>query len=224
MASIRTPCLCLVTDGRFWQPDPRELERKVDLALKGGVDVVQLREKGLAGGPLLEIARGLRRVTEGRALLFINERVDVAMACDADGVQLGEDGIPVEVARRVAGPGLLLGRSVHTVTGAVTAEEEGADFLLVGTVFPTRSHGGGESAGTELLAAVAGHVTIPFAGIGGITASNVDQVMQADASGAAVISAILGADDPCEAARGLRRSMADAFEEHPVSGARGVTR
>ena len=140
MSAIPAPCLCLVTDGRFWRPDSRELERKVDLALQGGVDLVQLREKGLTGGPLLELACGLRRVTEGRALLFVNERVDVAAACGADGVQLGEEGLSVQAARRVAGPGMLVGRSVHTVEGAVTAAGEGADLLLLGAVFATPSH------------------------------------------------------------------------------------
>ena len=219
MRSIPTPWLCLVTDGRFWQPDPRELERKVDLSLQGGVDMVQLREKGLAGGPLLELAQGLRRVTEGRALLFVNERVDVAVACGADGVQLGEDGLSVEAARRVAGPGLLVGRSVHTVAGAVTAEREGADLLLAGAVFPTQSHVGGGSAGAGLLAAAAAHVKIPLAGIGGVTAGNVGEVMKAGATGAAVIRAILGADDPRRAARELRRAMDEAVQARPVSGA-----
>jgi thiamine-phosphate diphosphorylase len=216
--------LCLVTDGRFWQPDPRELERKVDLSLQGGVDMVQLREKGLAGGPLLELAHGLRRVTEGRALLFVNERVDVAMACGADGVQLGEDGLSVQAARRVAGPGLLVGRSVHTAAGAVAAEKEGADILLVGAVFPTQSHVGGQSAGAGLLAEAAGRVTIPIAGIGGITAGNVGEVMRAGAAGAAVIRAILGADDPCRAARELRNTMDEAVEARRVSGLGRVTR
>jgi thiamine-phosphate pyrophosphorylase len=211
--------LCLVTDGRFWQPDPRDLERKVALSLEGGVDVVQLREKGMAGGPLLELARGLRRITDGRALLFVNERVDVAMACGADGVQLGEDGLSVQAARRVAGPGLLVGRSVHTVAGAVTAEREGADLLLAGAVFPTQSHVGGASAGAGLLAAAAAHVKIPLAGIGGVTAGNVGEVMKAGATGAAVIRAILGADDPRRAARELRRAMDEAVQARPVSGA-----
>ena len=224
MASIRTPCLCLVTDGRFWQPDPRDLERKVALSLEGGVDVVQLREKGMAGGPLLELARGLRRITDGRALLFVNERVDVAMACGADGVQLGEDGLSVQAARRVAGPGLLVGRSVHTAAGAVTAEKEGADILLVGAVFPTQSHVGGQSAGAGLLVEAAGRVTIPIAGIGGITAGNVGEVMRAGAAGAAVIRAILGADDPCRAARELRNTMDEAFEARRVSGVGRVAR
>lgn len=219
MSAIPAPCLCLVTDGRFWRPDPRELERKVDLAIQGGVDLVQLREKGLAGGPLLEAACGLRRVTEGRALLFVNERVDVAAACGADGVQLGEEGLSVQAARRVAGPGMLVGRSVHTVEGAVTAQEEGADLLLVGTVFPTPSHAGGQPAGTGLLAAAAARVKTPLAGIGGITAANVGEVMKAGATGAAVIRAILGAEDPRRAARELRDAMDEAAEARPVSRA-----
>ena len=222
MGAIPTPCLCLVTDGRFWQPDPRELERKVDLALQGGVDLVQLREKDLAGGTLLEVARGLRRVTQDRALLFVNERVDVAVACGADGVQLGEGGLPVEAARRAAGPGMLVGRSVHTAKGAVTAEGEGADLLLVGAVFPTQSHAGARPAGTGLLAAAAGRVKIPLAGIGGITAANVGEVMEAGATGAAVIRAVLGAEDPRRAAQELRTAMDEAVEAvkaRPVSGA-----
>ena len=219
MGPIGTPCLCVVTDGRFWQPDPRVLERKVDLSIQGGVDMVQLREKDLAGGPLLELARGLRRVTEGRALLFVNERVDVAVACGADGVQLGEAGLSVEAARRIAGPGLLVGRSVHTVAGAVTAEREGADLLLAGAVFPTRSHVERGAAGTGLLAAAAARVKIPLAGIGGITAGNVGEVMKAGEAGAAVIRAILGADDPRRAARELRKAMDEAVEARPASGA-----
>ena len=219
MSAIPAPCLCLVTDARFWQPDLRELERKVDLAIRGGVDLVQLREKGLAGGPLLELACSLRRVTEGRALLFVNERVDVAAACGADGVQLGEEGLSVRTARRVAGPGMLVGRSVHTVEGAVTAQGEGADLLLVGAVFPTESHAGGRPAGTGLLAAAAARVKTPLAGIGGITAANVGEVMKAGATGAAVIRAILGAEDPQRAARELRSAMDEAAGARQASGA-----
>ena len=219
MSAIPAPCLCLVTDGRFWQPDLRELERKVDLAIRGGVDLVQLREKGLAGGPLLELACSLRRVTEGRALLFVNERVDVAAACGADGVQLGEEGLSVQAARRVAGPGMLVGRSVHTVEGAVTAQEEGADLLLVGAVFTTPSHAGAQPAGTGLLAAAAAQVKTPLAGIGGITAANVGEVMKAGAAGAAVIRAILGAEDPQRAARELRSAMDEAAGARQASGA-----
>ena len=224
MASVPLPCLCLVTDRRFWHPDPLELERKVDRALDGGVNMVHLREKELAGGPLLELARALRRVTEGRALLFVNERVDVAVACGADGVQLGEDGLSVAAARRVAGPGMLVGRSVHSVEGAITAEGLGADFLLVGTVFPTDSHSRAAPAGTGLLARVAERVGIPFAGIGGITATNVGLVMEAGATGAAVISAVLGVEDPNRAAQDLRQAMDRAPKRPPVASGRTVRR
>jgi len=201
------PCLCLVTDRRLCHSDPQELEERVTRAVKGGVNLVQLREKDLSGGQLLELAERLRKVTRGLALLFINERVDVAVACGADGVQLGEEGMPVEAARKVAGESLLISRSVHSQEGALTAEAQGADFLVVGTIFPTGSHPGAEAAGPQLLSSIAGRTSIPFAGIGGINTANVSQVISAGASGAAVISAILAAEDPELAARELRMAI-----------------
>ena len=207
------PSLCLVTDRRFCSSGPRDLEKAVAGAVKGGVDLVQLREKDLPGGELLEMANRLRRVTEGSALLFVNGRVDVALACGADGVQLGEDAIPVEAARRVAGESLMVGRSVHNLEGAVEAEAAGADFLVVGTVFPTGSHPHGETVGPQLLAEVAKRVRIPFLGIGGIHAGNLRRVMAEGASGAAVISAILSDPDPREAASQLKGAMEEAWGE-----------
>ena len=100
---IPIPCLCLVTDRRLCNSDPEELERRVAGAVRGGVNMVQLREKDLTGGRLLELALRLRKATNGSALLFVNERADVALACGADGVQLGEEGLPPEAARKVAG-------------------------------------------------------------------------------------------------------------------------
>ena len=186
---------------------------------------MQLREKDLPGGQLLELAGKLRRVTEGSALLFVNGRVDVALACGADGVQLGEDAFPVEAARRVAGERLIVGRSVHSLEGALEAEEVGADFLVVGTVFPTGSHPDGDTVGPQLLSEVAKRVRIPFLGIGGIHAGNLRRVMAEGASGAAVISAILSAPDPHEAAAQLKAAMKAAWKElgtgtAPVTGAR----
>ena len=98
---IPVPCLGLVTDRGLCASDSEELVRRVAQAVRGGVNLVQLREKGLPGGQLLRLAEDLRNVTSGRALLFINERVDVAIACGADGVQLGEEGLPVEAARLI---------------------------------------------------------------------------------------------------------------------------
>jgi len=222
---IPAPSLCLVTDRRLCSSGSQGLEKAVAGAVRGGVDLVQVREKDLSGVRLLELAGRLRRVTEGSALLFVNGRVDVALACGADGVQLGEDAIPVEAARRVAGDALIVGRSVHTLEGALEAEQAGADFLFVGTVFPSGSHPDGETVGTQLLSEVSKRVRIPFLGVGGIDSSRVSQVMAAGASGAAVISAILSAPDPREAASYLRGAMDEAWRKPatavaPVTGTR----
>ena len=168
---VPTPCLCLVTDRRLCHFDAGELEEKVRLAVKGGVNLVQLREKDLPGIQLLSLAERLRKVTDGSALLFINERVDVALACGADGVQLGEQALPVESVRRVAGESLLIGRSVHSLEGALAAADQGADLLVVGSVFPTGSHLDVEPVGPGLLSRIAGMLSIPFLGIGGISGS-----------------------------------------------------
>ena len=208
---IPIPWLCLVTDRRLCHSSPRELEERVAQAVEGGVNLVQMREKDLPGRQLLELAKRLRKVTKGSALLCINERVDVAMACDADGVQLGEDALPVGAARDVAGARLLIGRSVHSLEGALDAQAEGADFLVAGPVFPTASHSGTEPAGPRLLVQVAERTVIPLAGIGGITAANISEVIGAGASGAAVISSILASEDPEGAARGLRYAIDEAW-------------
>ena len=131
---LPVPCLALVTDRRLCPPG--SLADRVERAIAGGVDLVQLREKDLPAGELMALARELRRVTRGRALLLVNDRVDVALACEADGVQLGEAGVPANVARKLMGPELLIGRSVHGEAGARQAEADGADFLVVGTIFP----------------------------------------------------------------------------------------
>lgn len=210
-ASLPLPCLCLVTDRRLCNTDAGELEYRVAEAVAGGVDVVQLREKDLPAGQVLELAHRLNRVTSGSALLLINDRLDVALACGADGVQLGEGALPTTAARRVVGEELLIGRSVHSPEGATAAEGEGADFLVVGAVFSTRSHADVIPSGPDLLGRVAAKTDLPLFGIGGISTANVGQVIAAGASGVAVISAILGATDPEEAARKLKEAMADAW-------------
>ena len=208
---IPTTCLCLVTDRKLCHSSPLGLERIVALAVQNGVNMVQLREKDLPTVQLLELAERLRLITEGSALFFVNDRVDVAMACGADGVQLGEESIPVEAARRAVGDKLHVGRSVHSLEGALTAEAGGADFLIVGSVFPTISHDKAEVVGPQLFFRVAAKAGIPLLGIGGVTAANVGKVIAAGASGAAVIRAILGADDPGVAARGLREAIDAAW-------------
>ncbi len=202
--------LCLVTDRLRCAGRP--LEEVVEAAVSGGVDMVQLREKDMASGPLLELALRLRHVTASRASLFVNDRIDVALACGADGVQLGENSIPVEAARDLAGGGLLVGRSVHSVESAVDANRAGADLLVFGSIFATASHPGQLPKGTAPLVEVSRHGTLPVLGIGGITPGNAGEVMEAGASGAAVITSITESPDPREAARTLKRAMTDAWK------------
>lgn len=199
--ALDLPALCLVTDRRRCQG--RTLEEVVEAAVAGGVRMVQFREKDLSASELLRLAQRLRAITVGRALLFVNDRVDVAVAAGADGVQLGEKGLPVEAARRAAGDALLIGRSVHEVEGGTRAEAEGADLLILGSIFSTESHPVGVPTGLRPLQKLSSSVLVPVLGIGGVSTANVGEVMDAGAAGAAVISAITKSADPTQAAREL---------------------
>ena len=200
------PALCLVTNRHLARGRP--LPELVSEAVEGGVNIVQLREKDMPAGELLALAKAIRDVTRhAKALFLVNDRVDVALAVGADGVELGEDALPVAAVRRIAGRRLLIGRSVHSLDGAREAEAQGADFLVVGTIFPTRSKPGARTAGLELLDRVHSAVRIPFLAIGGVNPTNVAQVMAQGAAGIAVITAILGSKDPRQAARELKQAM-----------------
>ncbi len=207
------PCLCLVTDRRLG--GDQTLVSKVAQAVAGGVNLVQLREKDLPGRPLMNLATELRAVISSSALLLINERADVAAAARADGVQLGEEALPTKEVRKILGPEALIGRSVHSEQGAKLAEAEGADFLLVGTMYATSSHPGHEPAGPELIRRIAAGCSLPLMGIGGINEVNLGPVLEAGAQGVAVISSILAAPDPEKAARGLRQAMLAALPVSP---------
>ena len=212
--ALPDPCLCLVTDRTVG--DEATLVARVAEAVGGGVDMVQLREKDLHGAQLLDLAQRLQEAMGDRALLVINERVDVAAALPAQGVQLGEDAIPVAAARRILGPDMLIGRSVHSVEGASQAVSDGADFLVVGTMFASRSHPGEEPAGPELLRRIVPQCPLPAVGIGGITADNCGQVMEAGAMGVAVITGILADARPGEAARKLKEAVLAARAQRQV--------
>ena len=203
------PCLCLVTDrGRTASDDVVDTARG---AVAGGVGMVQLREKDCPAGELLALARELRSVTEGRALLIVNDRVDIALLSGADGVQLGENGLDAASARRLVGSEMLIGRSVHSVEGAVEAEATGADFLVLGTIFQTASHPGADAGGLNLVRDVTDRVGIPVIGIGGISESNVAGLVESGAAGAAVITAISMAADPKAASLKIRETMRHAY-------------
>ena len=201
-AGLARPVLMLVTD-RHLAGGQDELVRKVSEAAAGGANVVQLREKDLDDTELLVLARRLRKAIAGRAKLLVNSRVDVAEAAKADGVHLSENA-PRLACRPQYG---LVGRSVHSLEAAHRAEDEGADCVVFGPVFSTRSHPGVSPSGVGALADVAGSVRIPVIAIGGITVERVAEVMDAGAAGVAVIRAILGAPSPRTAAEELSREL-----------------
>ena len=178
------PLLCLVTDRTLG--DEATIVDRIAAAVAGGVDMVQLREKDMPGGRLLELANQINDATEGRSLLMINERADVALAAGAPGVQLGEEGLPVSTAKQILGPDRLVGRSVHSVEGAVEAAHQGADLLVVGTMYATRSHPGAAAIGPGLVRETAKRCSVPIIGIGGINTSNLGKVLRAGACGSAI--------------------------------------
>ena len=173
--------------------------------------MVQLREKDLSARDLFELGTRVQNAIAGRAKLILNDRVDVALALNADGVQLPEDGFSVADARRIVGPDLLIGRSVHSVSGAVEAQSDGADFLIAGTIFPSPSHPDGPAQGTNFLHALDREVSLLILAIGGVTSQNLREVMEAGCSGVAVISAISEAEDPGAATRSLLDEMVRTF-------------
>ncbi|MBI2886231.1 MAG: thiamine phosphate synthase [Chloroflexi bacterium] len=201
MPRLPRPCLMLVTDRRLCHGI--SLPEAARLAVEAGVSAVQFRERDLPAGEQLELAAQVKRSIGSRALFIVNDRVDVALALGADGVQLPESGLPVAEARRLLGPDALIGRSVHSLQGAIAAERAGADYLIFGPVYATRTHPGAPPAGRQALREVAQAVSIPVLAIGGVAAEQVREVLQAGAAGAAVVSAILGTFDPKAAAAAL---------------------
>ncbi|SFR63400.1 thiamine phosphate synthase [Halogeometricum limi] len=185
----------------------------VRAAIEGGVDVVQLREKHATARERYELGRELRELTrEADVPLVVNDRLDLAVAVDADGVHLGDDDLPVSVAREQLGDGAIVGRSVSTVEAAREAERAGADYLGVGAVFATRTkdvRADDAEIGLSRVEAIAEAVEIPFVGIGGVTSENAGDVVAAGADGVAVVSEITAADDPAAATRRLRAAVED---------------
>ena len=181
----------------------RSLRLVVEAALRGGARAFQLREKDLSPRELYPLALEMRQLTQTYgAHLLINDRIDVALAVDADGVHLTTTSLPASIARRVLGPERLIGVSTHTLTEAQVAADEGADFLVFGPVFFTPSKAPyGEPVGLDALRAVRAAVNVPILAIGGIKKANLDQVLAVGADGIAVISAIISADDPMAASQ-----------------------
>ena len=178
-----------------------------EAAILGGADVLQLRDKESTSGRLFQVALQLRKLTrEAKVPLIVNDRLDIALAVDADGVHLGQADLPASVARNIMGSGRILGVSAETVAEAMAAEKDGADYLGVGPVFEARGTkpDAGDPRGLELIAEIRRHCRLPIVAIGGIDAENARKVLEAGADAAAVISAIAAADDIEEAARRMK--------------------
>lgn len=177
----------------------------IKLALKGGVTTVQVREKGLTTHELYSLALELREVTSDfNANLIINDRVDIALAVEADGVHLGWQSLPFPVVRRLLGSEKLIGISTHGRQEALQAKDFGADYITLGPVFETPSKSGLlQPTGTGEIQNIKNEVKIPVIALGGINVENVEAVLAAGADGIAVISSIMYADDPEDAAKNL---------------------
>jgi thiamine-phosphate pyrophosphorylase len=197
------PSLLVITDRTATRGRP--LREIVRAALRGGARLVQLREKDLDGGALLDLALELRRESRrAGARLLVNDRIDVALAADADGVVLPADSFPTDAARRLLGSDKLLARSTHSAAEVARAAHEGCNFALFGPIFATPSKRAyGAPQGIEGLRSAVAPAAIPVFAVGGITAQNARQAIEAGAHGVAVIREVMDSADPGESVRRL---------------------
>jgi thiamine-phosphate pyrophosphorylase len=206
--------LYLITDRKV---ATKPLPEAVRLALEGGVRAVQLREKDLPVRELLCLALELRSITrEYGAKLFINDRVDVAVSVDADGVHLGHQSIPVVAAKKVVGKSMMIGVSTHNLDEAKAAETGGADFITFGPIFDTPSKVKKVvPVGIEAIKSIKSGINIPIFALGGVKSGFSGQILASGAHGISMISAILGADDIRKAAEVLVQEIAGAGKGTP---------
>ena len=210
MESNARLALHVLTD-RAWSRG-RDTLSVASAALAGGATVIQLRDKTASTRQLIEEGLALRALTRQRnALLIVNDRIDVALAVDADGAHVGQDDMPAVLARKLLGPERILGVSASDAREAQDAVAAGADYLGVGPIYPTRGKAdAGPPTGLALLSELAERYPIPLVAIGGISAANAQQVIRAGAHGIAVITAVVNAEDIGAAARELYEQVSAA--------------
>lgn len=204
------PPLYLITDRR--QTGGRPLEDVVEAALAGGVRAIQLRERDLPTRNLLSLAQTLRALTRRySACLLINHRIDICLACEADGIHLRSNSLPTRVVRKILGDQKIIGVSVHSLQEARQAQDEGASFVALGPVYPTASKQlYGRPIGLKTLRTVRAAIQLPLYALGGIRAAQIREVLAGGADGVALISAILSAENPRQSAEAL------LLELHPA--------
>lgn len=197
--------LYLVTDRELL--GERDLEDCIELAIQGGVTLVQLREKSVSTLKFLQLAIKVKEITSHYHIpLIINDRLDIAMAVDADGLHVGQDDLPMLKARELF-PNKIIGVSVSTLAEALIAQQQGADYLGVGAVFSTTTKTDAPEVSLDQLALIKKSVTIPVVAIGGINRTNLQQVMATGVDGVSVVSAILAQEDILKAATQLQKLM-----------------
>ena len=199
---INNLSLILITDRNLCK---QPLIDTISSALKGGIKTVQLREKGLATHELYSIACELRKITsEFKANFIVNDRVDIALAVEADGVHLGWQSLPFGIVRKLLGFEKLIGVSAHNRQEALQAQSRGADYITFGPIFDTPSKTGLlKPTGVEEIKKLKTEINLPIVALGGINERNVEAVLDGGADGIAVISSIMQADNPEDAARCL---------------------
>jgi len=197
--------LYLVTDRELL--GERDLKHSIELAIQGGVTLVQLREKSVSTLKFLQLATRVKEITSHYHIpLIINDRLDIALAVDADGLHVGQDDLPMLKARELF-PNKIIGVSASTLAEALLAQQQGADYLGVGAVFSTTTKTDAPEVSLDQLELIKKSVTIPVVAIGGITRTNLQQVMATGIDGVSVISAILAQENILKAAKQLRDLM-----------------
>lgn len=173
-------------------------------AVRGGADVIQLRDKFMSSAELFSEAVKIKKICSGKALFIVNDRIDIALASNADGVHLGQNDLPIKEARKIA-PQLIIGASAGCVQEALNAVNDGADYIAVSPVFDTASKDdAGCGVGIEMIKEISSAVpNFPVIGIGGLNKSNIASVIDAGLDGIAVISAVVSSPDICKSAKEL---------------------
>ncbi len=195
--------LYLVTDRGMVKRE--SLEKVVEEAVQGGVTLVQLREKEGDTGELYEKAKALKEILAPYHIpLIIDDRIDIMLAVDAEGVHVGQSDMPADIARKLIGNDKILGVSAHNLAEALKAEKDGADYLGVGAMYPTKTKTDATCTTKEELAKIKANVHIPIVAIGGINAHTIPDFPKGTVDGFAVVSAIMAAEEPKKAAEGLR--------------------
>ena len=186
--------LYLVTNR--YQDSVESFLEKVETACRSGVTIVQLREKNLTTNQYYQLAKQVKEITDAYQVpLIIDDRLDVCLAVDAAGLHIGDDELPVSVARQVLGPDKILGVTAKTVKRALEAEEGGADYLGTGAIFPTTTKENAPITLISTLKTICQRVAIPVVAIGGLTSENVDQLIGTGIAGVAVVRDLMQAED-----------------------------